>query len=260
MLVQDVTELRERAAFVESIFDGAGEGLVVYDRDMRCVAWNRAMEERTGIAAAKVIGRLPSDVLLPGLAHNLEGHLRAVLDTGERRSVEAPYAFRDMVVQGWALSTYSPQRDHLGRIVGVIESVRDHTQRRLAEDALRLSEGRYRAIVEQAPVAVGVHRGGLTLEVNNAYRRLFRLPPDADLAGKSLGQRVVPERRAEVEAIARKRAANEATPVEYDTIGLREDGTTFPMHAAVVAVELSNGPATLVMLWDLTDRGVTAPV
>lgn len=65
----DVTErtraeadLRERNAFTETIIASAGEGLIVYDRDLRFVVWNPVMEQMTGLSAGQVLG---------GTAHEL---------------------------------------------------------------------------------------------------------------------------------------------------------------------------------------------
>ena len=38
--------------FAAEIIDNAGEGIVVYDRDLRYVLWNRFMEELTGLREA----------------------------------------------------------------------------------------------------------------------------------------------------------------------------------------------------------------
>ncbi|MEA2491180.1 MAG: hypothetical protein QOH21_2972 [Acidobacteriota bacterium] len=39
------------------IIDNAGEGIVVYDRELRYMLWNRFMEEMTGVPAEEVLGR-----------------------------------------------------------------------------------------------------------------------------------------------------------------------------------------------------------
>ena len=53
--------LRERNAFLETIITSSGDGLVVFDRDLRMTVWNPAMEEALGLTADQVLGRRPSE-------------------------------------------------------------------------------------------------------------------------------------------------------------------------------------------------------
>src|ERR1051325_11154414 len=52
--------------FAAEIIDHAGEGIVVYDRDLRYLLWNHFMEELTGLAAAQVLGH-PAPEVVPQL-------------------------------------------------------------------------------------------------------------------------------------------------------------------------------------------------
>src|SRR5439155_14518633 len=49
--------LRQSEQFVKAIFANVREGLIVYDRELRYVAWNKFMEDTTGLRAEQVLGR-----------------------------------------------------------------------------------------------------------------------------------------------------------------------------------------------------------
>jgi PAS domain S-box-containing protein len=49
--------LRDANQFNIEIISQAGEGIIVYDLDLRYVAWNRFMECMTGALAEDVLGR-----------------------------------------------------------------------------------------------------------------------------------------------------------------------------------------------------------
>ena len=49
-----------REQFIRSVVESLSEGLVALDLEGRVVAWNRAMEERHGLASAEVLGHVPS--------------------------------------------------------------------------------------------------------------------------------------------------------------------------------------------------------
>jgi len=61
-----------------------------------------------------------------------------------------------------------------GRIVGAVAVNDDITERRDIEEALRLSEARYRELVEQSPLSIQIlSPDGKTLHVNKAWERLW---------------------------------------------------------------------------------------
>jgi PAS domain S-box-containing protein len=63
-----------------------------------------------------------------------------------------------------------------GRVVGAVAVNTNITARRRTEEALRVSEQRYRALVEQAPFSVQIlSPDGRTLQVNRAWQQLWGL-------------------------------------------------------------------------------------
>ena len=55
---------------------------------------------------------------------------------------------------GWVVGTFGPHRNAAGEIVGVIGIIRNVTERRRSEQALRESEERFRLIADAAPVMI----------------------------------------------------------------------------------------------------------
>jgi PAS domain S-box-containing protein len=92
----------------------------------------------------------------------------------------------------------APIRDDAGRILGVVLVLRDVTERRRVEDALRASEARYRAIVEDQTELVCRFTTDRTLTfVNAAYAQYLGRTPEV-LVGESLLAVVHPNDRERV--------------------------------------------------------------
>ncbi|MFB3817390.1 MAG: sigma 54-interacting transcriptional regulator [Candidatus Methylomirabilales bacterium] len=128
--------LREAVQFSQEIVDGANEGIIVYDTELRYMVFNRFMEALTGRPAAEVLGRYAPDAFPFLREQGMEAMLRRalqgeVLTTPDIR-IEMPTG-RTV----WESNRYSPHRDARGNINGVIALVGDITQRKEAEDALR---------------------------------------------------------------------------------------------------------------------------
>jgi PAS domain S-box-containing protein len=138
------------------IIDHSVEGIVVYDKALRCVLWNKRMEQITGVAACDVIGRDQLDAfpflrareeaIRKLMQHVLSGHIANVPDE-EITITQSGNRF-------WVAGIVAPHRDTAGNIIGMVAFYRDITSRKLAEDALRESDARYRRMLETAYEAV----------------------------------------------------------------------------------------------------------
>ncbi len=129
-------DLRETNQFASEIIENAGEGIVVYDRDLRYIVWNHFMEELTGMTAEDVLGRRATE-LFPHLREQQVDELIARALHGE--TVSAPdvnYYIPGTARAGWVSSVYRPHLDAAGEIAGVIGLIRDITERKQAEQQI----------------------------------------------------------------------------------------------------------------------------
>lgn len=118
------------------IIDNAGEGIVVYDRELRYVLWNRFMEEMTGMAAEEVLGRSAVE-LFPHIHDQQVDELLARAMAGETvSSHDIHYFVPGTGRQGWISSVYRPHHNAEGMIAGVIGLIRDITERKAAEQQI----------------------------------------------------------------------------------------------------------------------------
>ena len=125
----------EAERFARAIIDNAGEGIVVYDRELRSVLWNDFMKELTGLEAVEVLGR-PAGEVFPQEQGNEELLLRAL--AGETvSSPDLHYEVPATGRQGWLSAVYRPYVDEeTGETAGVIAVLRDITERKEAEQQI----------------------------------------------------------------------------------------------------------------------------
>ncbi len=186
-VVEDITErkrarqeLQESNQFRQEIISGAGEGIVVYDRDLRLIVWNLYMERMTGLPSSQVLGRRPLDIFPFLREQGIDRLLERALGGDTASSSDVRYSIPQTGNTGWLIATYGPHRDAAGQIVGVIGIVHDVTERRRAEQALRESEERFRRMADAAPVMIWTDDAdGMTTYFNK---------PWLDFTGRALEQ------------------------------------------------------------------------
>src|SRR5271157_311631 len=130
----------------------------------------------------------------------------------------------------------------------------DITERKRAEEELRESETKLRAIFETSVDAIGVVKAGIHVSANPAYLALFGYSDNVGLIGKSITGLIAPSQRPVIAENVHLRARGDSAPSSYETRGLRKDGTEFDMDVRVSAYAVDGEVASVVILRDITDR------
>ena len=176
------------------------------------IAWNHAMEKLTEIRAAEILGKGDYAYAVPFYRNRRPILIDLVLH--EDLDIAANYPFivregKNLISENtiphfndgkgasiWFIA--SPLYDNRGTVVGAIESIRDITAQKVAEEALRESEERYRAVVEdQTEFICRFRPDGTHFFVNEAYCRYFH-KQRSEIIGKRFMPPVPPEDREEL--------------------------------------------------------------
>jgi PAS domain S-box-containing protein len=145
------------------------------------------------------------------------------------------------------------ERDAEGRPARMLGTHMDITQSRLAEAALRESEARFHTLIDQAPEAILVSRAGINLYVNQKMFQLFGYSGAETPVGRPFVDYFGPPYREEMLERTRRRRLGLPVPTEFESVGLRRDGAQFPMQVASADVELSDGPAIISFVTDISE-------
>ncbi len=160
-MVRDITarkqvenDLIQANRFNKEIISGAGHGIVVYDSNFCYQVWNPFMEKITGIKAADILGKNAS-IIFPHFNENgIDKILRRILEGEKEISLEFSYFMPQSGRKGWMEATYMPHHDNEGNVIGVIATMSDIGERKLAENALRAREALLNTLIENAPFEI----------------------------------------------------------------------------------------------------------
>ena len=155
-------ELHEYQRRLHDIIDFLPDATFVIDKDGTVLAWNRAMENMTGIKAEDLIGKgnyvyaipfygerrpILIDLALLSNEEFLQGHYDKIEMQGSvlRGEVLVPKTYMGKGAYLWGHATKLYNAD--GEVIGAIESIRDITDRKVVEKALQESERRFHDLV-----------------------------------------------------------------------------------------------------------------
>ncbi|MFA4876628.1 MAG: SpoIIE family protein phosphatase [Methanoregula sp.] len=192
-------EMMERpgTVFHDAIIDFLPDATFVIDLEGRVIAWNHAMEEITGVTAEKMLGKGKYEYAIP--FYGVEKPMLANLIFMPEVEIEKRYDtiekigdtlvvdifipdFRPGGVYFWAKA--SPLYDPQGNISGAIETIRDITDRKRAEQEMISTTRRMSEIIDFLPDATFViDLEGKVIAWNHAMEEITGVT-----AGKMLGK------------------------------------------------------------------------
>ena len=130
--------------------------------------------------------------------------------------------------------------------------IHDITERKQAEKALRESEERFSKLSEATWEAIVIHERGRLLHANNQYYKMFGYTPDELFGKETISMTATPE---SVKTIMKYINSNGVGT--YEVIGLRKDGTKFPIEIRSKIMEYSGKKVRVAAIRDISERKQT---
>lgn len=240
-----------------AIVESSDDAIIGKDLNGIVTSWNTGAHRIFGYEAKEMIGQSILKLIPLDRREEEEEILRRIRG-GERldhiETVRVGKSGRSIHVS----VTVSPIKDSSGRIVGASKVLRDITERKRAEEALRASEAQLRSLVDQAPVSIAM------FDVAMIYLAASRRwvadygRGHHDLVGLSHYE-VLPDMPKEWREIHRKGLAGEAQRCDEE-LWVHGDGTRTWLRWVVQPWRDVHGALAGIMILteDITERKLAA--
>ena len=234
------------------LYELSRDAILFLDRTGKILCINPCGIQLSGYSAEELRGANIFDLLLLPEDHSAVRQMLQDAVKGRARECEVRWRTNDGAIVHFAGASV-PRFSASGEFLSTLCTLRDVTEGKRAEEALRESEERYRVLVEFSPNSICVHRDGKLLYVNPAGVRLFGATDLAELVGRSVLDFIHPDSLPVVrERLRRLREGGTAPLIEERFVTL--NGDVRDVEVTAIPITYENGPAAQVIIRDITER------
>jgi len=263
---QAESRLVESEKRLSDIINFLPDATFAIDKNGHVIAWNHAIEEMTGVPAEQMLGKGNHEYTIPFHGERRLGLIDMVAEPDEVLAQHYSHFSRNGgILTGESQVTPPDGRprtlmvtarllyDRQNLVAGAIESLRDISGIRSAEEALRASEEKYRLVVEHSQDAIYVHRDNRLLFVNQRAQEITGYPHD-ELMAIRLWDLLHPNDRNLLIEQANKRLAGQEVPSGFVARLITRDGRERPCEFFVDIIIYQGAPAILGIARDTAAR------
>jgi len=260
-ILEDVAKkekaLKKTTKLLQSVMDNAtDEAIITTDQTGIILIWNEGARRLLGYEPEEVVGRKSirifhtKEYLKSG---KIDVNIKKILASGKSLTEELDYITKDgktIPVQ----QIVSPRFDEDSKFIGMLGMVRDITERRKADEALRVSEQNFRDLVEKM-------MDGVAIANENAYH-IYTNPRFSEITGYSRDELLNmtgwdftrPEDIPKLKQRMTERIAGKPIQTHYDRIIVKKDGTEIPVEMSTTVTIWQGEKRPLAIIHDITER------
>ncbi len=256
--LEDITDrkraeeaLRESEENYRSLFENANEAIFVA-QDGKLVFLNPRTVIMIGYSAEEILSRPFIEFIHPDDRDMvIDRHVRRMKGEEISQIYDFRIIHKDGNVRWVELNVVAI--NWKGR-TATLNFLSDITERKQAEEALRESEERYRALIEKSNDGIALVKGDRHIFVNQKMVEIFGYDRPEEIIGQPVAMLIYPDDREWVVNTNRRRQKGESVPDKYEFRGQRKNGECLNIEASATKTIYRGETVSLVYLRDITDR------
>ena len=250
---EDITIRRKsedatKEAYIEldQIFNTAADGMRVIDKNFTILRSNQTFNLLCGLDESEVIGKKCYDILRGQHCSTPDCPLNRILNGEEYIEYDVEKVRRDgKKVQ--TILTNKPYYDSKGELIGIIEDVRDITERKIMEQELQKYKLLY---VNSRDMILFIGSDGKIMDANDAAVSAYGYNRD-ELMTKNVNDVRTPGTKESTDKLIKQAIEN---GILIEIIHMRKDGTVFPVEVSAKGIIIGKETVVLAIIRDITVR------
>jgi PAS domain S-box-containing protein len=261
-----INALRESEQRLSDIIDFLPDATFAIDNGGHIIAWNKAIEEMTGVLASEMLGKGDHEYALPFYGVRRPGLVELIFKTPKEID-EFKYALitqkggvliaetsetRPRGKPSTVVAKASPLYDKNGNIAGAIESIRDITESKKAESELLAAYEKNKGLMDSANDAIFIAdiETGMLIDANNkAQQMIGRTRSEIQ---KMHMVELHPERDKETYSRYFEEHASQGSGVQEEII-VDRSGHEITVIVSATRLEFGGRPCLMGIFHDVTD-------
>lgn len=253
-------KLRESEDHLRNLVEHLPQRIFLKDLDSVYLSCNNNYASDLGIKPEDIVGKDDFDFHPPELALAYREDDQEVIRTGRVKDMDEVYYVGEE--KRWIRTIKVPYQDREGQIAGVLGIFEDVTERIRVEEALRISEQRFRSLFETANDAIFLLEGIKIVECNSKTIELFGCETKSEVIGLTPLE-FSPEKQpngldSDQEAWNYLNAAVSSGPQKFYWKHFRKDGSSFDADVSLSAMSLEERVYVQAIVRDITESKMAA--
>jgi PAS domain S-box-containing protein len=242
-------QLRQSEKKYSTLVEEGNDGVVII-QDGRISFANSKMTDITGTPPAESIGRAFVDFIAPEYRKFVaDNYLKRI--RGEK--CPGRYEIEILNKEGICcpVEICAKAIEYEGKLADMAV-IRDITERKRTEEALKASEKKYSTLVEQSSDGIIILNGSV-IEFGN--RRIYEISGhfEEEIIGKTFDELISVESKELLQERRRRKLAGEPVLDTYELEIITKDGQKVPVETKIQPIIYKGTPATMVIIRDMTE-------
>ncbi|MBW1721792.1 MAG: PAS domain S-box protein [Deltaproteobacteria bacterium] len=256
---REIESLKWSRLFLESIFDGISDEILILDDDYTILNANKTFLENYGLEKDRAVGKKCYEIKQhsggPCAWENTTCPLDEARNTAKRVKMTHEHTPDGENAKKFLIDMFPIVLEN-GRISCFAEIARELTDYKALARRLQASEKRFRAILDTATNAIlSIDESHRIILFNKAAQRIFGYSP-LEILGKDLGI-LIPERYGDHHVFVKRfleRRESEIMGKTLSLAALHKEGWEFPVELSLSHIELDGRTTFTAIIRDVSER------